>query len=131
MYLTNCTLCSNTLKSDNELNKKYICSNSDCNTHFEVMDVKNDGQEETIIKYYKLNNNGVEMISHCAHCEGELVERCSMPTIGTRGKKRTTILTCSDPNCNAEYHVTDDVELKEKYQNGDSKAINFRTIEIY
>lgn len=129
MYLTNCTLCSNTIeKSDNELNKKYICSNSDCNTHFEVMDVKNGDQEETIIKYY---NNNAEMISYCAHCNGELTERCSMPTIGTRGKKRTTILTCSDSNCNAEYHVIDDIELKERYQNGDSDAINFRTIEIY
>ena len=137
MCLNQCKSCScNTLQEGNANKEKYICSISQCENHFEVMDVNkiNDDQEAKFVKYYKLKNNeetNTEMIKTCAHCDSSLNERCSMPTIGSRGKKRTTILTCSDLNCKAEYHVTDTLELKNRYCAGDIEAHDFRTIEEY
>lgn len=133
MYLTKCIICSSELKEHNKENNKYICSNNQCQAHFEIMDVeKRDNLDnERAVKYYKENNSDEGMITYCEHCNSILDERCSMPTIGSRGKKRTTILTCSNNNCNSEYHVTDDLEAKTKYLNNGKHADKFRTIEIY
>lgn len=128
MNLIKCSICSGELSKDRET-EKYICSSRLCQSSFEIMDVNerdNHNVDERAVASYKIKGiNKNTGVTYCKHCGEMLVERCSMPTIGSNRKKRTTISTCSNHNCNLEYHIVDNLELKEKNIPG------FRIVEIY
>lgn len=125
MNLNKCLFCSNELSK--ELNEeKYICSSRLCQSSFEIMDADerdNHNIDERAVISYKVNTD--KELHYCQHCGEELTKRCSMPTIGSHGKRKTTIFTCSNSECNLEYHVTESADIE------DNSLNNFKIVEIY
>lgn len=129
MFLNKCSICSKKLTKEH--GHKHICNEKLCQSYFEIMnneDRKNHKVDEKAVLSYKVNNpKGEDNTTYCNCCGSELIERCSMYTIGTNKQKRTTIFTCSGEDCTLEYHVVDTLANKEKSKN----PYDFRVIEVY